>query len=311
MTAKSDPHHDSHGKSTSLGLLFGLIGFSSLSFGDALVRSMAGAWPGTAIALLRYIYGAAAIGAFILWRSGWRGFRVKRYDLQLLRGAAVSVSSVSFFFAVQLMPLATATSILFTNPIWVAMLSPWLLNERASRAAALSTFLALTGVAIVLRPNLLELGPAAMLPLLGAMGMAVLVILNRKSVGTASVLAMQFWIAAMAVPILVVVVLAGHLSGLPQLHVGQPAPIILLKVLGVATTGTIAHWMIYIATERASAPVVAPTTYVQLIVAATLGWFLFGQRIDLISAAGMVIIVLAGLLLWRNQRPKVVPIPLD
>jgi drug/metabolite transporter (DMT)-like permease len=292
-------------------LLFGLIGFSSLSFGDALVKSMAGEWPGTAIALLRYIYGTVAIGAFILWRSGWKGFRVKRYDLQLLRGVAVSISSVSFFFAVQLMPLATATSILFTNPVWVAMLSPWLLNEKASRAAALSTFLALIGVAIVLRPNLLELGPAALLPLLGAFGMAGLVILNRKSIGTASVLAMQFWIAAMAVPILVVVTLAGHISGIPQLHITQPAPIVLLKVLGVATTGTIAHWLIFIATERASAPVVAPTTYVQLLVAGALGWFLFGQHIDVVSACGMAVIILAGVLLWRSQKPKIVPIPPD
>jgi drug/metabolite transporter (DMT)-like permease len=209
------------------------------------------------------------------------------------------------------MPLATATSILFTNPVWVAMLSPWLLNEKASRAAALSTFLALIGVAIVLRPNLLELGPAALLPLLGAFGMAGLVILNRKSIGTASVLAMQFWIAAMAVPILVVVTLAGHISGIPQLHITQPAPIVLLKVLGVATTGTIAHWLIFIATERASAPVVAPTTYVQLLVAGALGWFLFGQHIDVVSACGMAVIILAGVLLWRSQKPKIVPIPPD
>jgi len=34
-------------------LLLAICGFVSLSFGDAVVKSMAGAWPGTAVAALR------------------------------------------------------------------------------------------------------------------------------------------------------------------------------------------------------------------------------------------------------------------
>ena len=39
-------------------LLLALSGFATLSIGDALVKTMAGQWPGTAIAALRFSYGA-------------------------------------------------------------------------------------------------------------------------------------------------------------------------------------------------------------------------------------------------------------
>jgi drug/metabolite transporter (DMT)-like permease len=299
---------DHHHKSPGLGMVAALIGFSALPVGDALVKSMTGDWPGTAIATLRYIYGAAFLGSIILLHSGPQGFAVRRFDLQLGRGAAIAVSAISFFFAVQLMPLAEATSIQFTNPIMVALLSPWMLGEKASRRAWLCTLMALAGVIIILRPNLLELGPAALLPVLAALGMALLVIFNRKALHSGSVLALQFWVAALAVPVSGAVALVGHFSGVPELRVETPDPLILLKCLGVAGTGTLAHWLIYIGTQRASAPLIAPMVYVQLIVAGTLGWFLFGNGIDLVSAVGMAVIVLAGLLLLRSQRRPPIPV---
>jgi drug/metabolite transporter (DMT)-like permease len=163
----------------------------------------------------------------------------------------------------------------------------------------------------VLRPNLAHLGPVALLPLVAALGLAFLVILNRKSLGTAGVLAMQFWVVAMATPILLIATTLGHLSGIPRLHVGAPTPIILFKCACIAVIGTVAHWLIYIATERASAPVVAPMIYFQLLIAGTLGWLVFGHGVDLVAAVGMAVIILAGLLLWRSQRNPLVVIPPD
>src|SRR3546814_3830681 len=69
------------------------------------------------------------------------------------------------------MPLADTTSIQFTSPIFVALLSPWLLGERTPREVWLTTAIALLGVCIVLRPNLAALGLAALLPVMAALGM--------------------------------------------------------------------------------------------------------------------------------------------
>ena len=86
-------------------LLIALAGFFSLSLGDAIVKSMAGEWPGTGVSALRYCFGAAGLGLILAWRHGRGGFVLPRPWLQFGRGAAVSVATICFFMAVMAMPL--------------------------------------------------------------------------------------------------------------------------------------------------------------------------------------------------------------
>src|SRR3546814_9999707 len=50
------------------GLLLALGGFITLSAGDGIVKSTAGEWPGPAVAALRYVFGAAALGVLLAIR---------------------------------------------------------------------------------------------------------------------------------------------------------------------------------------------------------------------------------------------------
>jgi hypothetical protein len=50
-----------------------LCGFALLSIGDAVIKSIAGAWPGTAVASLRYSIGAIGLGTLLFLKEGWRG----------------------------------------------------------------------------------------------------------------------------------------------------------------------------------------------------------------------------------------------
>jgi len=297
--------HPSH--SVRSALLFALSGFAILSIGDALVKSMAGQWPATAVATLRYTAGAAGLAAVVAMREGRRAFAVPRPWLQLGRGAGVAIATICFFLGVMAMPLADATAVQFTSPIMTALLAPLVLGERTRAATWVATLLAFSGVLVVLRPNLLALGPVALFPLGAAFGMSILVMLNRKAAGVASPIAMQFLAAMMASPILIVAAILLALTGEPQFHVPEPPLSVVIKCLTIAVTATIAHLLIYTATVRASAAVVAPMTYVQLIVAALLGWAMFDSAPDLSTLVGAALIVAAGLWLWRAQKPRDVP----
>jgi drug/metabolite transporter (DMT)-like permease len=288
-------------------LLLALGGFVSLSIGDAVVKSMAGAWPGTAVAALRYSFGALALVAIVAAVHGREGFRVPRPRLQFGRGAAVALSTICFFMGVMAMPLADATAIQFTSPMLTGLLSVLVLGERAPRAVWGATLLAFAGVLIVLRPNIVALGPVALWPLGAAFGMAWLMIFNRKAAGLAPAVAMQLLLAMVAAPLLVAAAVLLHLSGAPQFHVPAPDMIVVLKCVAVAVFATFGHLLIYAATVRASAAVVAPMTYVQLVVAMALGWAWFGNAPDLPMVGGAALIVGGGLLLWRSQKPKEVP----
>ena len=290
-------------------LLLALAGFAILSFGDALVKTMAGQWPGTAVAALRYTSGALGLALLVALTEGRRAFRIPRPWLQFWRGAGVSVATICFFLGVMAIPLADATAIQFTSPIITAMLAPLFLNERTTRVVWLAMALAFAGVLVVLRPNVLALGGAALYPLGAAAGMACLMICNRKAAGAASPVAMQFYAALMAAPMLIAATLLLAATGLPQFQVGVPPAGVVIKSLIVACTATFAHMLIYMAAVRASAAVVAPMTYVQLLIAAVLGWLVFGTAPDWSTFAGAALIIGGGLLLWRAHKPKVVPEP--
>ncbi len=212
-------------QNVSAALLLALGGFAILSVGDALVKTMAGQWPGTAVAMLRYSAGAIGLAALVALTEGRRAFRMPMPWLQLARGAGVALATICFFLAVMAMPLADATAIQFTSPI-----------------ITLATLL-----------------------------------------------------------------LAG--TGPAQFQFGAPSAGVVIKCLIVACTATIGHMLIYMAAVRASAAVVAPMTYVQLLVAAALGWLIFGTVPDLSTCAGAALIIAGGLLLWHTQKPKVVPEP--
>jgi drug/metabolite transporter (DMT)-like permease len=114
---------------------------------------------------------------------------------------------------------------------------------------------------------------------------------------------LQFLIAAFATPILLGVAIIGHLSGAPQFHVPVPDWTIIARCAVVAMTGTAAHWLIFLATTRASAAVTAPMLYVQMLVAIIIGWSAFGDVPDLATIGGAALIIAAGLFLWR-QSPR-------
>jgi drug/metabolite transporter (DMT)-like permease len=290
-------------------LILALCGFATLSIGDALVKSMAGQWPGTAVAALRYVAGASGLAIVVALTEGRKGFRMPLPWLQLGRGAGVSIATICFFLGVMAMPLADATAIQFTSPMITGLLSALLLGEKAPKAVWGATALAFAGVLVVLRPNVLTLGAPAFLPLGAALGMSLLMICNRKAAGAASPIAMQFLVAIMAAPILVVAASLFALTGAPQFEISAPPAGVIAKCLFIACTATIAHLLIYMAAVRASAALVAPMTYVQLLIAAALGWLLFGTVPDLSTFGGAALIIGGGLFLWRSQKPREVPEP--
>jgi drug/metabolite transporter (DMT)-like permease len=284
------------------GLLIALAGFCCLSVGDALVKSMAGEWPAPAVAALRYAFGAAGLAAFVALRHGRPGFVLPRPWLQAGRGAAVALATICFFLGVMAMPLADATAIQFTSPILTALLAPLVLGERTRRATWMATLLAFLGVLIVLRPNLVEIGAAALFPIGAAFGMSWLMMLNRMAAGDAPVMVMQFVLAAVAAPLLIATAAVLHVGGM---RIGMPSGEVVLKCLAIALLATTGHSLIFAAVERASASTVAPMTYVQLLVAAGLGWAWFGETIDAATFLGAALIIAGGLILWRAQRrPK-------
>jgi drug/metabolite transporter (DMT)-like permease len=287
------------------GLLYALAGFCTLTIGDAIIKGMAGEWPAPAMAATRYVVGTALLGVLMVRTEGWRSVALPRAGLQWVRGIAVSLSAVGMFMGVWLMPLAEATTISFTQPIITAVLATLLLGERSRPSTWIATLVAFAGVFLVLRPNFDTAGWGVLFPLLGASGMAVTIIVNRKVSGRASVLAMQYYMSITAMIFLLTATVAGHFSGVPQFEVGVPDWSVVARCVFLGLSATLAQWLIFMGTVKAGAGTIAPMTYGQLLMATVLGLLFFGDRPDLTALAGGLVIVGAGLFLWwRGSAPE-------
>ncbi len=284
------------------GLLFALAGFSMLPVGDAIIKSTGGIWPGTAVALVRFIVGAAGLAVLLLLREGRQAFRPPRPAIQLVRGLGMAIATLGFFSALFLMPFAEVTALSFTSPMLTGLLAGPVLGEKPRPATWLASFAAFAGVLIILRPNFAEIGWAALLPVVSAAAFSAVILANRAVAGSASALAMQAYLAMGAVPFVAVAAIAGHWSGYEALEIDWPGWGVIGACAIVALTASIAHWLIFQGTTRANVSAIAPMAYVQMLFAVGFGLVFFGERPDTIALLGAGLIVAAGLFLWRAGR---------
>ncbi len=271
---------------TNSGFLFALAGFALLSCGDAVIKSIGPDWPAPAIAFLRFLIAIPLLSVIIAAGQGKAGFIVRRPWVQFGRGAGIALSSMFFFLSIFMMPLAEATAIIFLNPVFTAIISIFVFREALRPTAWMMTAVALAGVALVLRPNISELGIVALLPVASAFCFAVTIVLNRIAAGTGDAIALQWAAALAATPVLAVVTLTGDMSAIPGLAVGWPPASVIMKCGIVAVSASLAHWLIYQGTLRTSASDAAQAVYAQLPVALAVDTFIFGNRPDLLAMSG-------------------------
>ncbi|MEO6040306.1 MAG: DMT family transporter [Croceibacterium sp.] len=287
------------------GLLFALAGFCTLSLGDAIVKGMAGEWPAPAIAATRYLVGTLVLAALLARHEGLGALALPRQPIQWVRGVAISLSALGMFLAVWVMPLAEATTIAFTQPMITAVLAALLLGERARLSTWIATLVAFAGVFVVLRPNFATAGWGVLFPLLGASGMAVTIIANRKASGRASVLAMQYYMSVTALLFLIAATLVAHWAGPDNFRLHMPHWSVVARCAFIGLTATAAQWLIFMGTVKAGAGTIAPMTYGQLLMATVLGYLFFADKPDAAALVGAAVIIGAGLFLWwRGRAPE-------
>jgi drug/metabolite transporter (DMT)-like permease len=137
----------------------GALFFSLMSL---LVRIVGQGMPTMEVVLGRSVV-VLAIAWILLRRKGVSLWGVER-RLLFLRGVLGFISLSCFYYALIHLPLADATVIQYTNPVWTALLASVVLAERAGRREVSLSLASLGGVILMSRPTLLFGGAAPALP---------------------------------------------------------------------------------------------------------------------------------------------------
>ncbi len=130
------------------------LGFSLMSLFARLVGPRV---PSAEIVLVRSLL-TLAITRALLQRSGLTDWRGTDRKMLVARGLVGFCALSCFFYAVTHMPLAEATVIHFTNPIFTALLAPIFLGERATGRLWLAVGMGFLGMILITRPAVLFAG---------------------------------------------------------------------------------------------------------------------------------------------------------
>ncbi len=285
-----------------------LVSMTFFSVQDALVKWLVADYRLVQLLFMRSIVIVVVVGLFIAFRHGLAGFKTLRPRDHFLRTAFNFFAFLTYYLAVTEMPLANATSIGLTAPLFMTALSGPLLGEPVGIKRKLVLVAGFVGVLIIIRPGADDLNlRGSLYALAGALLFALLAIQTRKMSKNESSELMVFYAA------LAFLIVTGAFM---MLHWVTPDPksVVLMLTLGLITV--CAQYTIVHAYQYAGVHVIAPFEYITVLWAVLIGWFVFAERPTLTMYVGASLVILAGLVIcWyekveydRNTAPPINPV---
>lgn len=233
--------------------------------------------------------------AWIARGPGLASIRTARFGAHVWRASIGLVGMVFTFGAVLVLPLAEATTLQFTVPIFATILGALVLREQTGWHRWGAVLVGFAGVLIVTQPG------SGHLPLVGtAIGLTAaffvaLVAITLRQIGkTESTGTTVFWFSVLSLPPLGLVYAF-------QLQAHDAATWAIL--IGIGLVGGVGQLALTGSVRFAPVSTVVPMDYSSLIWATLYGWLVFGALPTSWTWIGAPVIIASGLyIVWREHR---------
>jgi drug/metabolite transporter (DMT)-like permease len=262
--------------------------FSSV---DVVVKHLGQSFHPLELAFFRYFIGTIILLPVFV-RLGTEGMKTEIFGLHFLRLGLAYIAQLCIFVAVIYMPLADATALSFSKPLFTTIVAVIILSELVERTRWIATGVGFIGVLVMIRPGSGTIDPVAFLAILSALTFAcgnVLIRVLARTEPTARIL-FYYHSGGLVIGFLTVVWVWKTPVGLEWL---------LLIIIGAVTTAGMTCYVRAFSVGEASA--VGPSEYIRLIYAAIFGYFIFNETPDFWTITGAIIIVGAALFIARDE----------
>lgn len=243
----------------------------------------------------RQVGSALCATAWVAAGPGFASLRTARMGAHVARMAIGLVAMALNFAAMIMLPLAEATAIGFSVPIFATALAALLLGERARWWRWGAVVAGFAGVLVIVQPGSGHIGTAGgLVATAAAVTTAGATIAIRRLGATEAAATTVFWFAVSSLLPL----------GLLMLFWARPHDGLTWAVIAAfSLAGGLAQLALTGALRLAPVAVVMPMDYSSLLWASLLGWLLFGQWPSPSTWFGAPIVIGAGLvILWREQK---------
>jgi drug/metabolite transporter (DMT)-like permease len=273
------------------GILAMVCGTGLITLSDAASKYLTEHYPVGQVICLRQIAALLVMVPYVWYVTGIGALRPVNRKGQSVR-ALLFVGSVGFTVtSLSLLPLSFVTIVLFSGPLFVALLSSPILGERVGMHQWIAIVAGFTGVLLIVRPAGSGFEWLMLLPVLGAFTNGLRDTATRLISRTDSSISMLFWSG-------IAVIVAGLLT----VPFGWRA----VDWEGAAWffaagffNGT-AHFLAIEAFRLGNAAVVAPFRYSGLLWAMLIGFLMWREVPDLWMLTGAAIVIGAGIHMLRH-----------
>ncbi len=253
------------------------------------------------IAFWRFLFQGVILLAVTVALTGALPRRALAPGLAL--GGITSAATLVFLIsAFTVMPIATAISIFFVEPLILTLLSAWILGEKTGWRRYLAVAVGLAGAVVVIRPSWSTFGVYAILPLGAALAFALNMILIRRLAPRLSGLEIQCGMSFYATLILGAGLTVGAGLGWFSWAALAAHPGIWPYFTLMGALSGISFLMIAEAFRRVPASVLAPFQYLEIIGATLMGYLVFGEFPDRLTWLGAAIILASGFYVFHRER---------
>lgn len=272
---------------------------------DTAAKVMGETIASTVIVLGRFVFQSLFLLPFV-WKTIYmpKGAELR---LHFMRSFSIAFSTVCFFTAIQVMPIADALAIFFVMPLLVTLLAPWVLGETVGWRRLAAVAVGMVGAMIVIQPGHEVFGLRALLPLLTAFGFSFYLMFTRKlarEVEGSAVppITMQFFSGSFGTLIMAATILVMQPFDFQIFDWAIPELWQWRQLAMVGFLAAIGHLFVTMAFKHADASILAPFQYIELIGAAFLGWLVFDDIPSASTWIGASILVASGLYIFHRER---------
>jgi len=282
----------------------------TMAFTDAVIKYASADFPLWQIFVVRSL--AAVPVLIVIALCAGADIRPRVPSWAVARSLLLALMYVAIYAAIPLLSLSVIAAALYTGPIFVALLSAFVIGEPVGARGWLAVALGFAGVLVILRPHTDAFSLYMLIPIIAGLCYALAAVITRAKCPHEKplILAVMLNLCILAVGLLA----TGVVAWLPA-EVGAVYPFLLGEwiVMGAREWRLIALLAALIviigvglakAYQSAPPSIIATFDYTYLLFAALWGFVFFAERPDLPTVAGMLMITLAGWLVtgWRPAR---------
>ncbi len=300
-TALSKPrkHKPAAGQNLLRGAAYMLVSALLFSGMGVLVKAASASLSNEMVVFFRSAMGLVFLLPWV-WRHGLHHMKTRYPGQHFIRAAAGLAAMYCYFYAIARLPLAEATLLNYSTPLFIPFIAAAWLGEPVSRCVVAAVAVGFAGIVLILKPGMYLFNTDSLIGLAAGMLAAVAMVGIRRMHRSETPFRIVFYFTLLST-------LGSAVPLFWSWRTPQPGLWLLLAAMGALAS--MAQMALTRAYACAPAAQVGPFSYAAVVFAALWDAWLWRVVIDRLSAIGAVLVCTAGILTLRFSGRRAAPLP--